>query len=50
MKITEPKLVEYKKVSEQIKRVLSEKEQEGKLKELVEKLKKNSYIKIYEKY
>ncbi len=50
IKITEPKLVEYKKVSEQIKRVLSEKEQEGKLKELVEKLKKNSYIKIYEKY
>jgi hypothetical protein len=49
VKYTEPQLVEYKKVRNNIEDTLRNKIQEGMLKDYLEKLKKESYIKIYEK-
>ncbi len=47
---TEPELIEYKTVRSDIENKLRAKEQNAKLKEYIEQLKKESHIKIYEEY
>ncbi len=47
---TESKLIEYKKVREEIKNKLMRIEQEKELINLIERLKKESYIKIYKEF
>ena len=47
---TESKLIGYKKVREEIKNKLTRIEQQKELKKLIERLKKESYIKIYKKF
>lgn len=46
----EPELIEYKTVRDDIENKLSAKEQNAKLQEYIEQLKKESHIKIYEEY
>jgi peptidyl-prolyl cis-trans isomerase SurA len=47
---TEPELVEYKTVRNQIENTIRSQKQDAQLKEYVKQLKKDCYIKIYEEY